>query len=101
LSMACGTWEPWEPPEPLEPWEPLEPRTRTSGTLGTSGTPGTQTRKYNYPVKVLIANRGEIAVRIIRACRELSLPTVAVYSDCDRGARHVRGAEQAVHIGPR
>ena len=68
--------------------------------MGTSGTPGTQTRKYNYPVKVLIANRGEIAVRIIRACRELSLPTVAVYSDCDRGARHVRDADQAVHIGP-
>jgi acetyl-CoA carboxylase biotin carboxylase subunit len=51
-------------------------------------------------VKVLIANRGEIAVRIIRACREMGLPTVAVYSDCDRGARHVRDADQAVHIGP-
>jgi acetyl-CoA carboxylase, biotin carboxylase subunit len=50
-------------------------------------------------MKILIANRGEIAVRIIRACRELGLPTVAVYSDCDRGARHVRDADQAVHIG--
>jgi len=51
-------------------------------------------------MKILIANRGEIAVRIIRACREMGLPTVAVYSDCDRTARHVREADQAVHIGP-
>src|SRR4029078_8986180 len=50
-------------------------------------------------MKILIANRGEIAVRIIRACREMGLPTVAVYSDCDRDARHVRGGDQAVHIG--
>jgi acetyl/propionyl-CoA carboxylase alpha subunit len=51
-------------------------------------------------VRVLIANRGEIAVRIIRACREMGLSTVAVYSDCDRDARHVRDADIAVHIGP-
>ena len=50
-------------------------------------------------MRVLIANRGEIAVRIIRACREMGLSTVAVYSDCDRGARHVRDADAAVHIG--
>ena len=51
-------------------------------------------------MKILIANRGEIAVRIMRACREMGLPSVAVYSDCDRDARHVREADQAFHIGP-
>jgi acetyl/propionyl-CoA carboxylase alpha subunit len=50
--------------------------------------------------RVLVANRGEIALRVMRACRELGIATVAVYSDADLGTRHVRAADRSIRIGP-
>jgi len=49
--------------------------------------------------KILIANRGEIAIRIMRACKELGIQTVAVYSDADKNSLHVQHADEAIHIG--
>ena len=50
--------------------------------------------------KILIANRGEIALRILRACRELGIKTVAIHSDSDVDAMHVRMADESICVGP-
>ena len=50
--------------------------------------------------KILVANRGEIALRVMRSCKEMGISTVAVFSEADRNAPHVRYADEAVCIGP-
>src|SRR5689334_24515324 len=62
-----------------------------------SAVPAAVTRQIR---RLLIANRGEIALRVIRACRELGVESVAIYSDADRRSPHVGAADRSVHIGP-
>src|SRR6266571_5161964 len=61
---------------------------------------GNRTGYHNMFNKILIANRGEIAVRIMRTCREMGIQSVSVYSEADRTAQHVREADEAWYIGP-
>src|SRR5690606_16310362 len=71
---------------------PSRPNTASRSSSSSKGVPMLQ--------KVLIANRGEIALRILRACKELGIQTVAVHSTADANAMHVRLADESVCIGP-
>src|SRR5215210_4799447 len=74
-------------------WWKMAPRWNTARRY----LPCVQTEMFK---KILIANRGEIALRIICACKELGIQTVAVFSEADRHALHVRFADEAICIGP-
>src|SRR5690554_6805357 len=63
------------------------------------GPPRSPTEERDVIKKILIANRGEIAVRIVRACAEMGIRSVAIYSDADRYALHVKRADESYNVG--
>src|ERR1044072_1226775 len=82
-----------------QPWEPARGYLRRAGIVHRTG-PLRGRNDIRMFKKILIANRGEIACRVIKTARKMGIATVAVYSDADRDAVHVEMADQAVHVGP-
>src|SRR5690349_11854577 len=96
------TWSSWSPPtSPSSASRPTRARAcrPSSPSASRAGSGPRRDRARTMFSKILIANRGEIACRVIKTARAMGVKTVAVYSDADRGARHVALADEAVHIG--